>query len=61
MACESRSKDTLRTTHHDVNLVNCDQSSPDDEPKEVFIAKMVWPAKTKTACSSLPVKIIEKK
>jgi hypothetical protein len=32
-------------THHSINLVNYDQSSSDDEPKEVHAAEMVWPAK----------------
>jgi hypothetical protein len=35
-------------------VVECDQSSLDDESKEVYAAKMVWPKQAKSsACSSL--------
>jgi hypothetical protein len=33
LACESQSKDTPKAAHHNINLVNYDQSSSDDEPK----------------------------
>jgi hypothetical protein len=39
MACESRSKDTLKTARYNVNLVQYDQSSLDDEPKEVYVLR----------------------
>jgi hypothetical protein len=39
---------------HDVRIVECDQSSLDDESKEVYAAEMVWPKQAKIlACSSL--------
>jgi hypothetical protein len=43
LACESRSKDTAKMVHHNVHMVDYDQSSPDDEPQEVYAAEMVWP------------------
>jgi hypothetical protein len=36
LACESRCKGTQKTTRHNVDLVNYDQGSSDDEPKEVY-------------------------
>jgi hypothetical protein len=40
--------------HHDVHIVECDQSSSDDESKEVYAAEMVWPKQAKSsACSFL--------
>jgi hypothetical protein len=47
LACKSRSKDTPKPTRHNINFVNYDQSSSDDEPKEVYAVEMVWPAKAK--------------
>jgi hypothetical protein len=38
--------------HHNVHVVEYDQSSSDDESKEVYAAKKVWQAKS-SACSSL--------
>jgi hypothetical protein len=56
LAWESQSKDTPKETHHIINLVNYDQSSLDDEPKEVYAAEMVWPTKAKqSSCTSLPL------
>jgi hypothetical protein len=43
LACESRSKETAKTIRHNVHIVECDQSSSDDESMEVYAAKMVWP------------------
>jgi hypothetical protein len=31
LAYESRSKETAKTIHHNVHIVECDQSSSDDE------------------------------
>jgi hypothetical protein len=54
LACESRSKETTKTIRHNVHIVECDQSSSDDESAEVYAAKMVWPKQAKSsACSSL--------
>lgn len=54
MACESRSRDTDRSVRHNINLVDYDQNSSDDELKEVYTAEMVWIAKAKSSsCSSL--------
>jgi hypothetical protein len=54
LACESRSKETAKTIRHNVHIVECDQSSSDDESKEVYTAEMVWPKQAKSsACSSL--------
>jgi hypothetical protein len=53
-ACESRSKETAKTIRHNVHIVECDQSSSDDESAEVYAAEMVWPKHAKSsACSSL--------
>jgi hypothetical protein len=55
LVCESRSKETAKMIHHNVYIVECDQSSSDDESNEVYAAKMVWPKQAKSsACSSLP-------
>jgi hypothetical protein len=54
LACESRSKETAKTIRHNVHIVECDQSSSDDESTEVYTAEMVWPKQAKSsACSSL--------
>jgi hypothetical protein len=42
LPCERRSKEKAKTIRHNVHIVECDQSSSDDESKEVH-AKMVWP------------------
>ena len=53
-ACESRSKELVRTVHHNVHVVEHNQSSLDVEPKEVYTAEIVWPEQAKSlACSSL--------
>jgi hypothetical protein len=54
LACESRSKETTKTIRHNVHIVECDQSSSDDESTEVYTTEMVWPKQAKSsACSSL--------
>ena len=54
MACESRSKELVKTVHHNVHIVEHNQSSSDDEPKEVYTVEIVWPEQAKSsACSSL--------
>jgi hypothetical protein len=54
LACVSRSKELAKMVHHDVQIIECDQSSSDDESKEVYAAEMVWPKQAKSsACSSL--------
>jgi hypothetical protein len=41
LACESRSKETTKAIRHNVHIVECDQSSSDDESTEVYAAEMV--------------------
>jgi hypothetical protein len=54
LACESRSKETAKAIRHNVHIVECNQSSLDDESIEVYTAKMVWPKQAKSlTCSSL--------
>jgi hypothetical protein len=54
LACESRSKETAKAIRHNVHIVECDQSSSDDESTEVYVAEMVWPKQAKSsACASL--------
>jgi hypothetical protein len=54
LAYESRSKETAKTICHNVHIVECDQSSSDDESTEVYAAEMIWPKQAKSlACSSL--------
>jgi hypothetical protein len=43
LACESRSKETAETIRHNVHIVECDQSSSDNESKEIYDVEMVWP------------------
>ena len=44
----------LFRSRHNVHIVECDQSSSDDESKEVYAAEMVWPKHVKSsACSSM--------
>jgi hypothetical protein len=43
LAYESRSKETAKNIRHNVHIVECDQSSSDDESTEVYAAEMVWP------------------
>jgi hypothetical protein len=42
LACESRSKELVKMVHHNVYIVEHNQGSSDDEPKEVYTAKIVW-------------------
>jgi hypothetical protein len=54
LAYESQSKETAKMIRHNVHIVECDQSSSDDESKEVYAAEMVWPKQVKSlACFSL--------
>jgi hypothetical protein len=54
LAYKSWSKETAKTIRHNVHIVECDQSSSDDESAEVYAAEMVWPKQAKSlACSSL--------
>jgi hypothetical protein len=54
LACERRSKELVKTVHHNVHIVEHNQSSSDDEPKEVYTAEIVWPEQAKSlACSFL--------
>jgi hypothetical protein len=54
LACESQSKELVETVHHNVHIVEHNQSSSHDESKEVYTAEMVWPEQAKSlACSSL--------
>jgi hypothetical protein len=52
--CESRSKELVKMVHHNVHIVEHNQSSTDGEPKEIYTAEIVWPEQAKSsACSSL--------
>jgi hypothetical protein len=54
LACESWSKELVKMVHHNVHIVEHNQSSSDDEPKEVYTAEIVCPEQAKSsACSSL--------
>jgi hypothetical protein len=54
LACESRSKELVKMVHHNVHIVEHNQGSSDNEPKEVYTAEIVWPEQAKpSACSSL--------
>jgi hypothetical protein len=54
LACESQSKELVKTVHHNIHIVEHNQSSSDNEPKEFYTAEMVWPEQAKSlACSSL--------
>jgi hypothetical protein len=54
LACESRSKELVKTVHHSAHIVEHNQSSSDDKPKEVYAAEIVWPEQAKPlVCSSL--------
>jgi hypothetical protein len=54
LACESRSKDTAKTVHHNVYVVECDQRSSDGESTEVYVAKTIWPKQVESSvCSFL--------
>jgi hypothetical protein len=60
LACESRSKELVKTVHHNAHIVEHNQSSSEDEPKEVYTAEIVWPEQAKSsACSSL--QLVQKK
>jgi hypothetical protein len=60
LGCESRSKELVKTVHHNVHIVEHNQGSSDDEPKEVYTAEIVWPEQAKPlACSSL--QLVQKK
>jgi hypothetical protein len=52
LACESRSKEIAKTIGHNVHIVECDQSSSDDESKEVYATEMVWPKQAKSSAYS---------
>jgi hypothetical protein len=54
LACESQSKDAPKAARHNVHVVDCDQSSSDDELQEVYAKELVWPKKAKSLdCFSL--------
>jgi hypothetical protein len=54
LAYESRSKELVKTVYHNVHIVEHNQGSSDDEPKEDYTAEIVWPEQAKpSACSSL--------
>jgi hypothetical protein len=54
LACESRSKETAKTIRHNVHIVECDQSSSNDESTEIYAVEMIWPKQAKSStCSSL--------
>jgi hypothetical protein len=60
LACESQSKETTKTIRHNVHIVECDQSSLDDESTEVYAAEMVWPKQAKSSAYST-LQLVQKK
>jgi hypothetical protein len=52
LACESRIKDTTEAVCHNIHVVECDQSSSDDESEEVYAAEMDWPKLAKSPVCS---------
>jgi hypothetical protein len=52
LAYESRSKETAKTIRHNVHIVECDQSSSDDESIEVYAAEIVWSKQAKSSAYS---------
>jgi hypothetical protein len=52
LSCESRSKETAKMIRHNVHIVECDQSSLDDESKEVYAIEMVWPKQAESSARS---------
>jgi hypothetical protein len=54
LVCESRSKVTSKGTRHNVHIVQCDESSSEDESPGIYVVELVWSAKAKPlSCSSL--------
>jgi hypothetical protein len=57
LAQESQSKenkDNFKPTRRNVNYVNCDSDSSNDESNRVYAAEFCWPSKVKSyACDSL--------
>jgi hypothetical protein len=54
LACESRSKELVKTVHHNVHIVEHNQSSSYGEPKEIYTVEIVWHEQAKSlACFSL--------
>jgi hypothetical protein len=52
LACESRFKETSKSTARTIHLIERDSS--DDESADVYTAEFIWPTKAKSsACSSL--------
>jgi hypothetical protein len=47
LACESRTKELVKTVHHNVHIVEHNQSSSDNKPKEVYTAEIVLPEQAK--------------
>jgi hypothetical protein len=47
LACERRSKDESKGTRHNVHIVECDESSSEDEPPGICVVELIWPAKAK--------------
>ena len=54
LAVESRSREVQRAARHNVNLVEYDSASSDDDSKDVYAAQFTWSNKDKPfTCSSL--------
>jgi hypothetical protein len=48
------SKDNFKHTRRNINYVNCDSDSSNDESNDVYAAEFCWPSKAKSyACDSL--------
>ena len=49
-----KEKDTYKSHHSDMHIVEYDSDSSDDEDKEVYATEFVWPALAKPcSCASL--------
>jgi primase-polymerase (primpol)-like protein len=49
LACESQSKETSKSTRHNMHLINRNDSSSNDESKDMYVVYLIWPATTKLA------------
>ena len=59
LAVESRSKESQKVARHNINIMDYDSASSDDESKEIYAAQFSWSNKNKPfSCPSL--KLINK-
>ena len=54
LAVESRSKESQKVARHNINIMDYDSASSDDESKEIYAAQFSWSNKNKPfSCPSL--------